>query len=112
MFLSSDGVVAPGRQPGISLRPGLGAGRGEEGGEDKWSGRGDGAELPRSPPSAGAPPAARPASFFLPGCRGRGSLRVGVDELFRAPAVRSPVSGPWSPPAATVDPAFPASPKP
>lgn len=87
-----------------------GAGRGWEGREDKWSGRGDGAELPgrhcRRALSGG-----RPASF-LPSCRGRGSLRVGLDELFRAPAMRSPVSGPLVSSSGHCGPGVPRKPKP
>lgn len=105
MFLSSDGVAAPGRRPGFSLRLGLGRGGGREG--VRTSGAA-GAMAPNFPvATVGGRPSGGPACFlFLPSRRGRGSLRVGLDELFRAPAVRSPVFNP-SPPS---DPAFPASP--
>lgn len=107
MFLSSDGVAAaPGRRPGFPLRPGLGAGRGVEGGRTSGAA---GAMAPNFPGRhCRRAPLRGPARFLSAQLPWPGKFKSWSGRAVQSPGDEIPgVWTPWSPPAATVDPAFP-----
>lgn len=110
MFLTSDGVAAPGRRPGFSLRPGLGAGRGG-GGQGERPGRW---RRTFSVATVGGHPSGGPARFLL----SAPLPRPGKFKSWRRRAIQSPgdeIPGVWalvsSPPAAACGPGVPRKPQ-